>query len=264
MWPRLICTQRPTHDCLGHGSSVTTEGNRWPHKTDSSNAPFTAVSSFSPEIWLGAFFRIQNTDVNCLGISLFLLNNARENEMWPVSFTAIGKKKTQNSTVMFWPAADGSVSSAYYGFWEVLLWRSFQAAAGRSPAVCRTCSGGLQSKPCTFTGMGKDRNTEGIYVYIYTHMCVYVCLRWDLSIGEEREKPGVPLGAQPVSAFATRARRRIWFSPDFNTVGEETWPWVAVPGKDGNLRFAQVSVGWWERGAHCEVPQVGVGEHGTN
>lgn len=165
---------------------------------------------------------------------------------------------------MLWPAADGPVSSAYCGFWEVLLWRSFQAAVGRSPAVCRTCSGGLQSKPCTFTGMGKEKITEGTYVYVYTHMCVYVSLRWDLSIGEESEKPGVHLGAQPVSASATRARRRIWFSPSFNAVDEEMWPWVPAPGKDGNLRFTRVSVGWREWGAHCEVLQVGVGEQGTN
>lgn len=50
-------------------AAVTTEGNSWPYKTDS-NAPFTDVSSFPPEIWLGVYFEIQNTHVNCLGIFL--------------------------------------------------------------------------------------------------------------------------------------------------------------------------------------------------
>lgn len=50
---------------------ITAEGNSWPCKSDSSNAPFTAVSSLPPEIWLDVYFEIQNTRVNCLGIFLY-------------------------------------------------------------------------------------------------------------------------------------------------------------------------------------------------
>lgn len=50
---------------------IPTEGNSWPYKSDSSNTPSTAVSSLPPEIWLGVYFEIQSTHVNCLGIFLY-------------------------------------------------------------------------------------------------------------------------------------------------------------------------------------------------
>lgn len=169
MFPWLVPMQRPSlpqHLLLPWMQSSSVDD---PCETKAT-PPSAAACSFSFEIWLDIFFEVQNTAVNCLGISLFLLNNAREDENMALHFIAFIKKKNYCE---YWNCSSlGPFSNHFTVSGKVLCQRrNFQTVVCESPIAHGASSGGLKPEPFTagINGLGDvPWKIEYINIYVYT------------------------------------------------------------------------------------------------